>query len=348
MHSHEKPIYQNISIKQLEKSEVEIVGEIMAEELDKARQDAIAELGKNLDFPGFRKGHIPEKILVGKIGEAAVLEEAAEMALSHAYPHIVIDHKIKIVGRPEITITKLAWGNPLGFKITVAVYPNISLPDYKKIAAEEMKKSDDLAVTEKDVETMLGEFARLKAGESSVDNTKEKVALPQIDDAFAVTLGADSLADLKNKLKNNLADEKKKRAKEKKRLSTADRIVSDIDATLPDVLVRNELAKMQAQFEEDLQRMGKITWKEYLVQIKKTDDEVKKEWMKDAEKRVLVQIILNSIADQEKINPSKEDVGGEVEHILKHNPTFDKERVTDYVSMMLTNEKVFQFLENQK
>ena len=44
--------------------------------------------------------------------------------------------KLDVIGRPEITITKIAKGNPLGFKIKTALAPKLTLPDYRTIARE--------------------------------------------------------------------------------------------------------------------------------------------------------------------------------------------------------------------
>ena len=56
------------------------------------------------------------------------------MALSEYYPKILEENKIDAISRPEISITKLARKNPLGFKIKTATMPEMKLPDYKQIA----------------------------------------------------------------------------------------------------------------------------------------------------------------------------------------------------------------------
>ena len=62
----------------------------------------------------------------------SILGEAAEEALNEVYPSIIESEKLFVMGQPEVAITKLAKGNPLGFKITVAILPEFKLPDYKK------------------------------------------------------------------------------------------------------------------------------------------------------------------------------------------------------------------------
>ena len=61
------------------------------------------------------------------------------------------EHNIEAIGYPEVSITKIAKGSPLGFKLKVAVMPTITLPPYKKIAAKAIKKKTDLDVSDKEI-----------------------------------------------------------------------------------------------------------------------------------------------------------------------------------------------------
>ena len=119
-----------IKLTQINDTEVEKTGVIPADDISKHRSIVIAKLGDVVEIDGFRRGHIPEAILVAKIGETRILEEMAERALGDAYPVIIIEHKIDAIGRPEITITKLAEGNPLEFKIKQTIMPKLELPDF--------------------------------------------------------------------------------------------------------------------------------------------------------------------------------------------------------------------------
>jgi FKBP-type peptidyl-prolyl cis-trans isomerase (trigger factor) len=85
-----------------------------------------------------------------------------------------------------------------------------------------------------------------------------------------------------------------------------------------------------------------------LKQAKKTEEDIRKEWRPDAEKHAKLQIILNAIAEKEKIMAPAEDIDHEVKHLTEDYKDVDPKRAHAYVSMMLTNEKVFEFLESQK
>ena len=134
-----------IEIKKLPHSTVEIRGEIATDFFESFRTEALTALGQEVKLPGFRPGHIPNEVLTREIGEETVLRRMAELALNRYYPTMLSENKIDALGRPSISITKIASGNPLGFIITTAVHPKVSLPDYRALAREvvKVKPSED-------------------------------------------------------------------------------------------------------------------------------------------------------------------------------------------------------------
>ncbi len=117
-------------------SEVELVGEVPAEVLAPYRNAALAHLAQELEMPGFRRGHVPQEMALKKVGELGVLEEAVELAIQDLYGALLLEHKVDAVGRPDIRITKLAPGNPVGITVRTAVYPEVVVPKDWKVLAE--------------------------------------------------------------------------------------------------------------------------------------------------------------------------------------------------------------------
>ena len=68
-------------IKLLPNSEVEIIGEISAEIFMSGRNLAIKEFSEKVGINGFRKGKIPEDIMIKNLGMTVVLEKMAVIAL---------------------------------------------------------------------------------------------------------------------------------------------------------------------------------------------------------------------------------------------------------------------------
>ncbi|MBX4209385.1 hypothetical protein KW799_01690, partial [Candidatus Parcubacteria bacterium] len=88
--------------------------------------------------------------------------------------------------------------------------------------------------------------------------------------------------------------------------------------------------------------------REYLKHLKKTADDLKKEWRTDAAKRVKLDLILSHVADKEKISPDKNKVDAEVKHAMEHHKDIDADRARAYFERIFLNQAVFEFLEKQK
>ena len=108
-------IYEKADINKLPDSEVEINISISYEKLAAYKQMALAKLKENMEMPGFRKGKAPEKIIIEKVGEMRILEEASELAVKDAYIEILKDNPLDIIGTPKVSIKKLAPENPFEF-----------------------------------------------------------------------------------------------------------------------------------------------------------------------------------------------------------------------------------------
>lgn len=163
-----------ISVEKLPGSEVKITGEVPYVYLEKYRKHAVEHVQQGIEMPGFRRGHIPENMLIQKVGEMALLSDMAEHSLEDAYRKIVEHHKIEVVGHPKVSITTLAKDNPLGFSITVAVMPEFTLPDVQKIAAEINKNKESKEVSDEEVTKQVAEILRQKVAYDRLQSKAQK------------------------------------------------------------------------------------------------------------------------------------------------------------------------------
>lgn len=345
-----KPEYKITSTKKLPHSEVEITVELPAAVLDEYRKKAIATLGKEASLDGFRKGHVPENVLVSKIGEGRILEEAAELALQDVTPAILMEEKMDFITRPHVAVTKLAPGNPIEFKMTIALMPEVGLPDYKKIAKEEMTKKDEpIVVTDEDIEKVIEDIRKRMAPlPEIVDGKATEPKLPELNEELLKQLGDfKDVADFKIKLNENIKLERENKQREKKRIGIAEDLIAECKIDLPEAFVEQEIALMLARFKDDISRMG-LKFDEYLKHIKKTEEDLRKDWRVDAEKKAKLELVFVEIAKKENIKPEEEKVAHETEHLIEHYPTADKDRARAYIIKQITQDLVFEFLEAQK
>jgi trigger factor len=370
-HHHNIDFKQAFTVTKEPSSQIKITGEIPYEELIHERKKAIKALGQNITLDGFRKGHIPENVLEKHLGEMAILAEMAERAIAHMYPHILEAHAIDAIGYPKLEITKIAPNNPLGFTATVAVIPEVTLPDYKNISATINATKPSLEVSEVEVMEKTNDILRQKAAyeklqkkaatpttldtdlptPETVEKPEEAAVLPELTDEIVKTLGQpgqfETVTQFKTMLREHLEIEKKRDVTANHRAMITDAIIDGSTIELPQLLIDSELNQMFAQMEEDLKRAN-LRMDDYLKHIKKTKEDLKIEWTPSAEKRAKLQLVLNEIAKQEKITADQKTVTDQVNELLNHYKDADEVRVRTYVSSVLTNEAVMKMLEEAK
>lgn len=363
-HSHSVNFKTAFTIEQLPDSEIKISGELPYVELEAERTAAIVDLGRNVEIDGFRKGNVPQAVLEKRLGEMAILTEMAERAIAHAYPHILEEHDIQAIGHPKIEVTKIAPNNPLGFTATVAVIPSFTLPKYADIAKEANKQRPSDEVTDEEVAEKINDILRQKAAyerlqakaqtpEEDVIETEEdienKLVIPELTDEVAQSLGQPGqftgVDDLKTKLREHLEIEKKNENVAKHRGELTDKIVDVTDITLPKILIESEIHQMFAQMQEDLDR-AMLKMDDYLSHIKKTKEELEKEWEPAATKRAKLQLVLNEIAKKENLTPDMEQVEAQTKVLMERFKDADPHRVRIYVASVLLNEEVMKKLES--
>lgn len=354
------------TIKELENSEIEITGSISADKFNLYWPKALKAFNDKMELPGFRKGHIPEKVVLENAGEMGILEEAAEMALGDLYPEFIVKNNIKAISRPSISITKIAKNNPLEFKIKTAVMPAVELPDFKAIAKKvnETVKKEEIKVEEKEIDAVIEDIRKSRAKKNEThkcedENCKdkhkdvknsekeEKTELPEVNDEFAKSLGNfKNLEELRNKIKENMTNEKTGQRKEKGRTEILEKIAEKMKISLPEIMVKREIDQMMSEIKQKIEQMG-IPFEKYIAQINKKEEDIRKESRGVAEKRVRSKLILKKIADEEKIKPAGKDVEDEIKILMEYYKGADPLQTRMYVEDILTNEKVFEFLESQ-
>ncbi len=349
---------EEIKIKNLPKSRIEITGEIPAEIFMSYREVALKEIQKTFTKEGFRTGNVPIDMIEKNIKEMSLLEEMAERAIALAYPKIIVEHKLDVVSRPEVGITKLAKGNPLGFIITTDILPKIEKLDYVSIAKkseENQKPKEEIAVSDEEMNNVLLDLRRSRVAhpeghDSSAphDHSHPEIKeedLPPMDEKFFASLGNFKTAnELKVKIKENLTAEKTRAQLEKSRASLMDSLIDAMEIEMPESLIVNELERMFARLKADIEATG-VTFDEYLKYTKKTEGDLKKDWRPDAEKRAKLELLFHHIATAEKLAPKEEVIEHEVAHMLEHYKDIDHTQARAYITHVFTNEEVFKFLE---
>ncbi len=139
-----------ISVRNLEPTKVKLTVTVEPEELNPYLDAARKEIAKQVNVPGFRKGHVPGKIIDQRIGFAAVAGEAVNDAVPELYSKALDEKKIRPMAQPEFDVQDVPQAanddTKLKFTATVERRPDIELPEIDgleiAIAKPEVKDED--------------------------------------------------------------------------------------------------------------------------------------------------------------------------------------------------------------
>ena len=152
-----------VTKKDLEKSQIELTVEMTVEDFAPYIEKCALKLAEKVKIEGFRPGKAPLEILKQKVGEMAILEEAAHVAIHKTIDDIIDQNTMDraAVGQPKVEITKLAPENPFEYKVITSIMPTVALGKYKDLKI----KPAEAKVEEVDIEKTLKELQEMRVAE---------------------------------------------------------------------------------------------------------------------------------------------------------------------------------------
>src|SRR5690606_37282497 len=108
-------------------AQIQIDFTVTPEEDAKHSAKAAEHLSRDIKIPGFRPGKVPASVLEQKLGREALFEEAARMSIPEHYLEVVKKESLEPIGRPEVSVKKLAQGNDFEFTLEVYVLPQFEV-----------------------------------------------------------------------------------------------------------------------------------------------------------------------------------------------------------------------------
>lgn len=338
--------------------EIEMKGEIGADALAHHRQETLKELQKTAKMDGFRPGHAPLERIVAVYGETTIMRRAAERAIQSVLPDLLAKENILIIETPRVQTENPEVGKPLLFTARAPLPPQVELPDWKTIAHKHNERKEAVAISDEDrmqakthLQRERARIEKMEAGEepqkaAEAAKTMPETDLPTLDDAFANSIGYESVEKFEEALHSSIKNEKEMQAKQTLRNAILDELVKEAKIQYPAVLKEYELDDMENRIREDLVRLGS-TFEQYLEQTKKTREDIRKEWSEAADKRAKTRLILTEIARQEKIVPDEDRIERELTHAKEHYKDADPANLRVGITHALRNERVLELLESQ-
>jgi trigger factor len=145
----------------------------------------------------------------------------------------------------------------------------------------------------------------------------KELELPKLDHEFAKAVSQnETLEDLKGDIRRRLQNVAESRRRRELGNQLVEKLVEKHDFPLPEVLVEREIENMIGDGAGMAARMG-MSYEDYLKAAGKTEDDLRKEYRADAERRVKATLILESIAKAENIQATPADIQSELQGLAQ-------------------------------
>lgn len=95
------------TVETLEPTKVRLTVEVPYEELSDEMNKAYKDISQQVSIPGFRKGHVPPRIIDQRFGRAAVIEQVVNEVLPGHYSDAVAEHSLRPMQQPQVEVTEI-------------------------------------------------------------------------------------------------------------------------------------------------------------------------------------------------------------------------------------------------
>jgi trigger factor len=409
----------------------EIAVEIPAAEVTRETETLIQKYQKVARLPGFRKGHVPASIIRQRFSEE-IKSDVVEALVPRYFRQEADKQGLVPVSQPRVTDLHIHEGEPLRFKATFEVLPEIKVEGYKELRAdkpeitvadEEVQHSidhvreqqatynaiegrvaadgdfaqvaldgrpkegtegqpvhmDDVLVEINGANTMKEFTENLRgasAGEERTfdvvypeDSQDKRLAgktftyavkvlslkqknLPELTDDFAKELGEfANMDEVRKRIRENIEAEKKHNAEREAKDKLLAELVKRNEFEVPESLVEHQI---DVRLDRGLRALAAQGMRQ--EDMKKMDfNRLRAGQREQAVQEVKASLLLEKIADLEKIEVSDEEVNHEIEALAqqtKQTSEAVRARLTrdgalDRIKSRIRNEKTLEFLYHQ-
>lgn len=349
-------------IQRLPKSIVEVTITVPWVDVSPRFNEVVSKVNQDLELPGFRKGQAPLELVEQKASNQ-IQQEFLKLVMPQSLVEALSGTDVVPIDYPQYQIVSYAKGSDLTFKARVSERPKVSVGDYKTVKAS---RPEIKAVTDEEVQKIIDDlFKRWQAKNPPTASTlptgpagslnftspspSEPTNQPQISapsDEFAKAMGAQSLDDLKKKIKEDLESE----AKYNNELDYEENILQEVEkittVDLPEVLIQDELNRMLVSLQRRVADMG-LLLEDYLKGQGKTLEGIKSEWRLQAEKNVKMELGLAEIARIENVSISDAELIAEIDKIQdnKMKQQFEAEEPKMHLRHALRQTKTLNLLK---
>jgi len=178
--------------------------------------------------------------------------------------------------------------------------------------------------------------------------------LPEYNDAFAVTLGQKTTAELDKLIRENLIAEAQQKEDQRVEIAALEEVVKASKfGDIPELLVNEEVIRMIVELKDGVTQRG-MDWKQYLEQAKKTEMQLRLDLAPQAIQRIKVALVVRQVSLENSIEANDTEIAAETARETnlysgdaEAQTQIRSEEYADRVRVVLRNRKVVQFLKDK-
>lgn len=197
-------------------------------------------------------------------------------------------------------------------------------------------------------EDLQGKEATFKV---NINEIKEK-ELPELDDEFSKDVSEfDTLEEYKASIREKLEEEYSSKEKTENENNVIDAVVEAAKLDIPEAMIESQLETELGEFDYNMRSQG-LDLEQYLQITGSTQEDLKDQLKPMAEKRVRGDLVLEAIAEKEKIEVTEEDIDNKLKEMAETYEEEDKEKFVEdmkkrdltFLETAITNQKVIDLL----
>ena len=179
-------------------------------------------------------------------------------------------------------------------------------------------------------------------------NSITEKQLPELDDEFAKDISEyDTLDELKNSLKEKLAEDKKAYAQNARENQAVAALVEKSEVTAPASMVNKEIDYEMQNLDQRLQGMG-LSLSQYIELTKMDMAQIRGQYKEQASARVKANLVIDEVVLKENIEVTDEEKEKELQETAKNYGVEDLEKFKEIFAKNISDDTLVENIKRRK
>lgn len=288
-----------------------------------------------------------EKVEVKDEEVQKALLEVSEMRASEALVDRPVKEEDKVLVDIEMFLDNVPVDGGQSKGVAILMGKNYVVPGFdKKLVGAKKGDTKEFSLPypkEFHMKNLAGKMVDFKV---KIHDVYERL-IPKLDDDFAKGFGLKKFSELEENIKKSIEEQKKKEVAQKSEKEMLEKLIEKAKfGDIPELLIEHEGKTMMSELEQTILDQG-VKFDDYLMNIKKTRNELMLNLLPEAVKRVKVSVLIREIAKKENISVKAEEVENNIKQMIEYYKgdknaaaKIDSIEYRNYITNVLASRKV--------